>query len=514
MAGPPLHLHARRQVATVPEGDRFHSLTEEIVWQPEKTAIVICDMWDQHWCRSATSRVAEMAPRMNDVITEARDRGVLIVHCPSDTMKFYENAPQRKLAQGAPQVDPLPRKQFTHAATKEPVLPIDDSDGGCDCETPCKQHSPWKRQIATIQIADNDAITDSQEAYHLLRQRGIENVIVMGVHTNMCVLGRPFSIRKMVEQGMNVVLMRDLTDTMYNHRMPPKVSHFTGTDLVVGHIERNWCPTITSADFLGTPPFRFAADKRPHLVVLIAEDEYQTHRTLPDFGLAELGNDYRVSYVYENTMNHFDLPGIDVLADADGILVSVRRRVFPVEQMRAIREFVESGKPVIGIRTASHAFVLRDGTVPDGMAAWPEFDHDILGGNYTGHHGNKETTDPNTFCWVLEEAKNHPIVDGIPLGEFGVRSWLYKTRPLASSTKVLMMGRVEGQNRDADEPVAWTNINPHQGRVFYTSLGHPDDFQLESFRRLLVQGIQWAINPTQPVENSTGVPVKKGSGSK
>jgi hypothetical protein len=95
-----------------------------------------------------------------------------------------------------------------------------------------------------------------------MQQRGIENVIVMGVHGNMCVLGRPFAIRQMVKQGKNVVLVRDMTDTMYNSRKSPFVSHFAGTDLIVEHIEKYWCPSITSVDFLGGEPFHFQADKR------------------------------------------------------------------------------------------------------------------------------------------------------------------------------------------------------------------------------------------------------------
>ena len=90
----------------------------------------------------------------------------------------------------------------------------------------------------------------------------IENVIVMGVHTNLCVLDRPFAIRQMVYQGKNVVLMRDLTDSMYNPKRPPYVDHFTGTDLIIEHIEKYWCPTITSSDIIGGKPFKFKEDKR------------------------------------------------------------------------------------------------------------------------------------------------------------------------------------------------------------------------------------------------------------
>src|SRR5262249_13612359 len=112
-------------------------------------------------------------------------------------------------------------------------------------------------------IAPEDAISDNgEEVYGLLHAHGIENVILMGVHTNMCVLGRPFSIRQLVRWGKNVVLMRDMTDAMYNPDGPPFVSHFEGTDLVVEHIEKYWCPTVTSADITGKAAFRFRADTR------------------------------------------------------------------------------------------------------------------------------------------------------------------------------------------------------------------------------------------------------------
>ncbi len=122
---------------------------------------------------------------------------------------------------------------MARSVAEEPSADLIDSDGGCDCNPPCKQGSPWTHEIDTLKIESPDAITDSAEAVYLMKERGIENVIVMGVHANMCVLGRLFAIRQLVQQGFHVVLMRDLTDTMYNSRSAPYVSHFTGTDLVV-----------------------------------------------------------------------------------------------------------------------------------------------------------------------------------------------------------------------------------------------------------------------------------------
>jgi hypothetical protein len=224
-------------------------------------------MWDHHWCQSAEMRVGELAPHVNDFCNALRDRGVLIIHCPSDTMNFYKDYPGRKLAQAAPKVEttvPLQRWCSRDAKRGEPPLPIDDSDGGCTEGKPAKigPPYPWTRENPAIQIKEGDPITDNAEAFYLMKQRGITNVLVLGVHENICVMGRPFSIRQMVTQGQNVLLVRDLTDTMYNPKMPPHVDHFTGTDLVCEHIEKYWCPSITSDQVLGGSPFRFRDDKR------------------------------------------------------------------------------------------------------------------------------------------------------------------------------------------------------------------------------------------------------------
>jgi nicotinamidase-related amidase len=261
-AAEPLRLHTRRQIEETPKSGSWKSEEKIAEWDAKKTAIIICDMWDKHWCKGATERVGEMAPRMNEVVKAARAKGVFIIHSPSDTMKFYEGTPQRKRAQAAPKATPpVPLQSWCKLdPAREAPLPIDDSDGGCDDDPQCKSHRAWTSEIPVLEIAAEDAITDSTEAYNLLQERGIENVIVMGVHANMCVLGRPFSIRQMVGVGKNVLLMRDMTDTMYNSRSRPFVNHYRGTQLIVQHIERYWCPSITSADFIGGEPFRFSQD--------------------------------------------------------------------------------------------------------------------------------------------------------------------------------------------------------------------------------------------------------------
>ena len=244
--------------------------TGEIKTTPEKldgkqTAIIICDMWDKHWCKGATARVAEMAPHMNRFVAVARSEGVLIVHAPSGCMGPYRDHPARKRARSAPKAANLPdgiAKGCGQLPSEKKVRwPIDQSDGGCDCEPRCKGGSPWRRQIDTIEIRDDDAISFSGvEIWNLFEQRGIKNVLLVGVHTNMCVVGRPFGLRNMVRFGKNTLLVRDLTDTMYNSRRWPHVSHFRGTDLIVEHIEKTVCPTIASDQVLGGKPFRFKND--------------------------------------------------------------------------------------------------------------------------------------------------------------------------------------------------------------------------------------------------------------
>lgn len=225
-----------------------------IDWDAKETAVVICDMWDKHWCEGATRRGGVIAPHINELAKAVRARGGFIVHAPSDTMKFYEGTPGRELAKNAPKVTPpTPSKGWRYLDLEcEAPLPIDDKDGGCDCEPQCKNYRAWTREHPAVEVAPGDAVSqDGQEIFNLFHQRGIKHLIYCGVHANMCVLGRTFGVRQMTEWGFDCVLARDLTDTMYNPRMAPKVSHEKGTELMIEHYERYWCPTTTSEQIIG-----------------------------------------------------------------------------------------------------------------------------------------------------------------------------------------------------------------------------------------------------------------------
>ncbi|PYT32574.1 MAG: hypothetical protein DMG57_01315 [Acidobacteria bacterium] len=222
-------------------------------WEVAQTAIIICDMWDTHTCKLSAQRVAAMAPRMNQVISASRSLSVMIVHAPSDTMKYYEGTPQRLRMHRAPMASsPSPiLTRCPRDPEEERNFPIDDSAGGCD--DPILRDwtgpYPWTREHPALDVVGFDGISDSgQEIYNFCKQEGIVNVALMGVHTNICILNRSFGIRQMTRLGFHVVLVRDLTDTMYDPRTRPFVSHTRGTELVIEHIESKWCQSIMSDD--------------------------------------------------------------------------------------------------------------------------------------------------------------------------------------------------------------------------------------------------------------------------
>jgi nicotinamidase-related amidase len=250
-----LHARARQEVAP----GKVEVVMKDLAWNTAETAIIVCDMWDHHWCLGAERRVGILAPKLNAALETARSNGMLVVHAPSETMDFYKDTIGRKRAREAPAATPpVPIERSCRLdPSVEGALPIDDSDGGCDCDPPCPDvhKRKWTRQHPAIDIATKDVISDDgAEIFNVFRQQGIKNVIIMGVHTNMCVLGRSFAIRQMTRLGFNVVLVRDLTDSMYNPRRSPNVSHARGTELVVEHIERFWCPSILSADLANIAP--------------------------------------------------------------------------------------------------------------------------------------------------------------------------------------------------------------------------------------------------------------------
>src|SRR5581483_9621876 len=151
-----LQLNLRSVIHPFKTGDSWTPAHFEQKIPSNRVAIVICDMWDKHWCRGATNRVEILARKMEPVLEQARAKSVLIIHAPSETMPFYASAPGRLLAERAPAVAPL---KTSEPMEKEPPLPIDDSDGGCDTAGD-KEHKAWTRETPLLKIEAGDVISD------------------------------------------------------------------------------------------------------------------------------------------------------------------------------------------------------------------------------------------------------------------------------------------------------------------------------------------------------------------
>jgi len=164
-----------------------------------------------------------------------------------------------------------------------------------------------------------------------------------------------------------------------------------------------------------------------------------------------------------------DVHSLSVLEEeTDVLLVFTRRLTMDGPELERVRQYCAAGKPVVGIRTASHAF-----------QQWLEFDHQILGGSYDGHF----ITGP--LCQV-EVAADDEILNGVV--PFTSHGSLYRTSPLAADAQVLLNGCTGEQM----EPAAWIRSPAKGGRVFYTSLGHQRDFWELDFLRLIENALLWA----------------------
>lgn len=241
--------------------------------------------------------------------------------------------------------------------------------------------------------------------------------------------------------------------------------------------------------------------EQPPLIVFVTGDhEYSSERTMPLLASAledRYGFRTEVVSAYPDEYSEEDIPGLEALESADLAVFFLRWRRLPEEQVRHIENYLDSGRPIVGFRTTTHAFQYSENHP---LEEWNEFGARYLGAPWIYHYGHESSTD----VYERSEAQNHPILEGVA-EEFHVRSWLYHILPEypPSSAEVLMMGRAvgpSGRSERIDNPVAWTYQTPAGGRVFATTLGHPEDFAVEPFQRLVVNGIHWAAG--QPVPAS------------
>ena len=196
--------------------------------------------------------------------------------------------------------------------------------------------------------------------------------------------------------------------------------------------------------------------------MVIGEDEYKTELTLPAFARQDLEpRGFQVRFVHADPADKNNFPGLaQAVAGSDLVLISVRRRTPPNEQLDAIRAHLAAGKPLVGIRTASHAFAVRDPKVRRSQAARPRGRNSIQK-SWAGTTPGITVPVPRSQRRLLPGAERHPILRGVDLTQLVSNGSLYKVTPLAGSTTPLVLGSIPGQG---PEPVAWTN-SPHAGQT-------------------------------------------------
>jgi type 1 glutamine amidotransferase len=283
--------------------------------------------------------------------------------------------------------------------------------------------------------------------------------------------------------------------------------------------------TITSSITWAADPWvvyegREGPGKGKHIVLVSGDEEYRSEETLPQLGkiLARhhgfkctvlFAIDPKDGTINPNVLNN--IPGLEALKTADLLVLFTRMRDLPDEQMKYLINYIESGRPIIGLRTATHAFAQKSKTYA--KYHWQDrstdggFGRFVLGETWVSHHGNhgKEST----RGILAPGAEKHPILRGIHDGDIWGPTDVYGVRlPLPTDCKPLVLGQVlegmkptdravEGTKNDPMMPIAWTKSYTGAGgktaRVFATTMGASQDFESEGLRRLLVNACYWAL---------------------
>jgi type 1 glutamine amidotransferase len=265
------------------------------------------------------------------------------------------------------------------------------------------------------------------------------------------------------------------------------------------------------------------------IVLVSGDEEYRSEQALPQLAriLAEHhGFDCTVLFAIDpkdGTINpdyQSNIPGLETLDTADLLILLTRFRDLPDAQMKHFVDYVESGRPIVALRTATHAFELKTSQTY-ARYSWNSkewdggFGRQILGETWIAHHGKHAVQ--STRGVFAPDAEGHPILGGIHSGEIWVPTDVYKvTVPLPGDARPLVLGEVlsgmkpedapvEGAQNHPMMPVAWTKTAGR--RVFTTTMGSAQDLLNEPFRRLLVNAAYWALNLDARIDPRSSVAI-------
>lgn len=256
------------------------------------------------------------------------------------------------------------------------------------------------------------------------------------------------------------------------------------------------------------------ANKR--IVLVGGDEEYRSEEALPQLArILSARHGFHATVLFavdpkDGTVNpevQNNIPGLEALASADLMILFTRFRDLPDDQMEHVAGYVAAGKPIVGLRTATHAFAPKGGSYKKWHWREPSggFGRLFLGETWVAHHGAHGKQ--STRGIVAPGKAKHPILRGIRDGEIWGPTDVYTARPLGDSD-VILFGQVltgmderdpplAGEKNDPMMPIAWTRTytaeSGRRARVFATTMGSSQDLLNEAFRRLLVNATFWAL---------------------
>ena len=212
-------------------------LTAEKV-NPKRVGVIAVDVWNFHWCKTATMRVDAIVPRMNKALDAARALGMTVMLCPSDVVDNYAGYPQREVIFALPKL-PVP------SMVNVTCPPAPDA-GGCACgRERCAGTYGWDGMHPAFRIGEADLMPDTQaEVYAICRKFGLTHLIYVGFHTQVCLLGKPMGLKAMKSAGLHCMLARDMTDAHPGYDPARNFTPDLNTEQVVEHFEKHLAPTI------------------------------------------------------------------------------------------------------------------------------------------------------------------------------------------------------------------------------------------------------------------------------
>lgn len=223
--------------------------------------------------------------------------------------------------------------------------------------------------------------------------------------------------------------------------------------------------------------------KKPLVAVMVSDDHYDADKLIPPL-MQRLGKENGWDVVILHGHGTANFPNIDVLDQADVLVVYVRRLALPKEQLAKVKKFVHSGRGLVGLRTASHAFVSNAKVLPEHGENWVEFDRNVLGGNYHGHGNDDLGSDIENVA----SQSDSPILKEVTSARWHSVGSLYFTTPVKEDATIY---QTASSSQQKNVPLTWTRMYG-KTRVAFTALGHQKDFEVEAFQNLVRNLVRWA----------------------